>query len=91
MEVVIFISANISDAGGTNSKTLKPFRATARDLKVRTQKFLNSLILKHDRAYVNQKTVCAGSVAHPKEGVSGVETPLLELKKQYNFIDINSL
>ena len=30
------------------------------------------------------------TVAHPG-GVSGVETPLLELKKQQNFVDINSL
>ena len=32
-----FISANTSDAGGTNTKTLKPFRAITRNPSVRTQ------------------------------------------------------
>ena len=51
----LFNSANTSGAAGTNSKTLKPFRALTRDLRVQTQTFYT---LKHDRMW-NQKKVRA--------------------------------
>ena len=39
MLAVLYISANTSGAGGTNSKILKTFRAIARDPSVRTLTF----------------------------------------------------
>ena len=41
---------NTYGTAGTNSKTLKPFRAIA---GVRTQKIFELLVPKHDRAYAN--------------------------------------
>ena len=47
---IVFFSANICGAGGTNCKELHPSRATSRNPEIRTNNF-ELLMLKHDRAY----------------------------------------
>ena len=51
-QIVLFISATTSRVGGTNSKTLKPFRASKGSEGPDANTF-ELLLLKHDRAYVN--------------------------------------
>ena len=51
----LFISANASNAGGTNSKALKPSWAITSDPDPDTTIF-ELLMLKHDRAYLSVKS-----------------------------------
>ena len=50
--IVILISANISGAGGTNRKALKPSRAITKDPGPDANIF-KLLMLTHDRAYLS--------------------------------------
>ena len=59
--IVILIAANISGAGGTNRKALKPSRAITKDSGPDANIF-KLLMLTHDRAYLSmdsEKSICA--------------------------------